>query len=193
MSQSNPHIAQRTRIYRKLHKWISISLLVFFALMSITGLLLGWKKQAVLLPKTQKGISNNSIAWIGVDSLQKIAVSYAQNTLQLDTEIDRIDIRPKKGIAKFVFAKHFTELQLDCTTGKVLSVAVRKSDFIEKLHDGSILDFWVSTDSEAFKLIYTSLVGLGLAGLTLSGFWLWYNPIRMRKRKRKTRSNSLHQ
>ncbi len=188
MSQSNPHIAKRTRIYRKLHKWISIPLLVFFALISITGLLLGWKKQAALLPKTQKGISANSAAWIGVDSLQKIAVSYTENTLRLDTEIDRIDIRPQKGIAKFVFAQHFTELQLDCTTGKVLSVAVRNSDLIEKIHDGSVLDLWINPDSETFKLIYTSLVGLGLAGLTLSGFWLWYNPIRMRKKKHSTKA-----
>lgn len=183
MSQSSPHIAQRTRLYRKLHKWISIPLLVFFALMSFTGLLLGWKKQAVLLPKTQKGTSANSEVWIGIDSLQKIAVSYTKNVLKLDTEIDRIDIRPQKGIAKFVFAQHFTELQLDCTNGEVLSVAVRNSDWIEKLHDGSILDFWINPNSQMFKLIYTSLTGLGLAGLTLSGFWLWYNPIRMRRKK----------
>jgi hypothetical protein len=184
MTQANAQIAKRTRLYRKIHKWISIPLLIFFFLIGFTGLLLGWKKQVALLPKTQKGVSTESKHWLTVDSLQKIAITYAENTLQKNAEINRIDIRPKKGIAKFVFVKHYTELQLDCKTGKILSVSTRNSDFIEQLHDGSILDSIIPTGGDAFKLIYTSLLSMGLIGLSLSGFWLWYNPIRIRKQKR---------
>lgn len=181
---SNSKIAKRTRLYRKIHLWIAIPLLLFFFIMGFTGLLLGWKKQAQLLPKTQKGTNIQPENWLSVDSLQKIAKHYTHDSLQKDTNIDRIDIRPQKGIAKFVFQKHYTELQLDCSTGAILSVNTRNSDFIEQLHDGSILDEILPTGTDGFKLLYTSLLALGLIGLSTSGFWLWYNPIRIRKKKR---------
>ncbi len=151
-------------------------------LIGATGLLLGWKKQVGLLPKTAKGTTENSVRWISLDSLQRVAAHYARQH-QLSTEIDRIDIRPQKGIAKIVFARHFTELQLDCTTAEILSVSTRRSDFIEKIHDGSILDYWIGADGEHVKLTYTTAASLGLLLLSFSGFWLWYNPIRLRRQK----------
>jgi hypothetical protein len=183
MTKKSTQVAQTTRLYRKIHKWIALPLLLFFLLIGITGLLLGWKKQLALLPKTAIGTDKNSKAWISIDSLQKIAVHYAKHTLHTDTNIDRIDIRPSKGIAKIVFAQHFTELQIDCATGKILAVNIRKSDFIEKLHDGSILDYWWQTKHDETKLFYTTLLSWGLILLSLSGFFLWYNPIRIRKLK----------
>jgi hypothetical protein len=117
--------------------------------------------------------------------LVSVAKAYSRDSLKKENEIDRIDIRPQKGIAKIVFANHFTELQLDCKTAEVLSVSTRKSDFIEKIHDGSIVDFFVKTSSDQFKLFYTTAAALSLILLSFSGFWLWYNPIRIKKRKSK--------
>jgi hypothetical protein len=96
-------------------------------------------------------------------------------------EVDRIDIRKDKGIVKFNYLNHFSEIQLDGATGKVLSVNHRRSDFIEKIHDGSIIDFYLKTTDGQIKLFYTSLMGLGLIVFTITGFWLWYGPKRMRK------------
>jgi uncharacterized iron-regulated membrane protein len=183
MTKPSTQIAQTTRVYRKIHKWVALPLLVFLGLVGITGLLLGWKKQLMLLPATAKGTSLVSKQWISIDSLQNIAVRYAQHTLHIDTNIDRIDIRPQKGIAKIVFSQHFTELQIDCATGKVLATNTRKSDFIEKLHDGSILDYWLQTRHDEAKLFYTTAIAWGLILLSVSGFFLWYNPIRIRKLK----------
>jgi hypothetical protein len=157
--------------------------LVMFVI-GTTGLLLGWKKQTALLPKTQKGATENSAEWIKIDSLVAVAKAYSKNTLKKAQEIDRIDIRPQKGIAKIVFAHHFTELQLDCKTAEILSVSTRKSDFIEKIHDGSIVDYFVKTSGDQFKLFYTTATSLSLILLSFSGFWLWYNPIRIKKWKR---------
>lgn len=148
----------------------------------MTGLLLGWKKQTGLLPPTKKGELASSAQWISLDSIQTIAQQYAQ-TKGESPEIDRIDVRPQKGVAKIVFVTHFTELQIDCTNGKIVSEARRNSDIIEKIHDGSILDFLVKTENDPIKLVYTSLLGIGLILLTVTGFFLWYNPIRMRKSK----------
>ncbi|MFN8343801.1 MAG: PepSY domain-containing protein [Spirosomataceae bacterium] len=169
-------------MYRKLHKWVAVPLFLFFLLIGITGLLLGWKKQTGLLPPTKKGELAPTTQWISLDSIQNIAQRYAIAKGELP-EIDRIDIRPQKGVAKIVFVTHFTELQIDCTNGKIVSEARRNSDIIEKIHDGSIIDFWVKTDNDPIKLVYTSLLGIGLILLTVTGFFLWYNPIRMRKAK----------
>lgn len=183
MAKHVSSISSSTRLYRKLHKWIAIPLFVFMMIIGITGLLLGWKKQINLLPKTEKGESTQSAKWIKIDSIRTIAKNYAVNTLKADDEIDRINIRPQKGVAKIVFVSHFSELQIDCNTGKIMSVNTRKSDFIEKIHDGSIIDFLIKTPNDSFKLGYTTLLALGLILLSFSGFWLWYNPIRIRKQK----------
>jgi len=180
------NLASTTRTYRKLHKWIAIPLLVFFLTIGITGLLLGWKKQTGLLPSTKKGRTTTSAHWISIDSIQTIAKQYAQSHSE-SSDIDRIDVRPQKGVAKIVFVTHFTELQIDRTTGKIVSESTRTSDIIEKIHDGSMLDFWVKTDNDPIKLVYTSLLGIGLILLTISGFFLWYNPIKIRKAKSESR------
>jgi hypothetical protein len=183
MISENKRLSSSTRFYRKIHRWVAVPLMLFMLLMGITGLLLGWKKQTNLLPKTEKGQSNQSGQWISVDSLVQIAKNHATTVLKTSDEIDRIDIRPQKGIAKIVFTTHFTELQIDCQTGKILAVNTRKSDIIEKIHDGSLLDFWFNTTNDFIKLGYTTMLSLGLILLSISGFWLWYNPIRIRKNK----------
>lgn len=180
---TSQQIAQSTRLYRKLHTWVAVPLFVFMFLIGATGLLLGWKKQVNLLPRTAKGTSENTGQWVSLDSIQRVARQYAAQH-QLADEIDRIDVRPAKGVAKIVFARHFTELQIDCATGEILSVNTRSSDFIEKIHDGSILDYWIGADGEHVKLTYTTAASLGLLLLSFSGFWLWYNPIRIRRQKR---------
>lgn len=182
MKPKSSNIAAGTRFYRKLHKWVAIPLLLFFLLTGVTGLLLGWKKQTGLLPPTKKGELAPTAQWISLDSIQNIAQHYAK-TKGESPEIDRIDIRPQKGVAKIVFVNHFTELQIDCTNGEIVSESRRNSDIIEKIHDGSIIDFLVKTENDPIKLVYTSLLGIGLILLTISGFFLWYNPIKMRRSK----------
>jgi len=76
---------------------------------------------------------------------------------------------------------------LDGSTGRLLSIEKRRSDFIENLHDGSILDKLLGTGGDQVKVSYTVSMGLSLLLLILSGLWLWYGPKRLRKsRKQKT-------
>jgi uncharacterized iron-regulated membrane protein len=179
-------IAKKTRWYRKLHRQIASLLFAFFLLISITGLLLAWKKNTggYLLATTYEGTSPVLSNWLPLDSLQKIAVAalHAQVSPELSSAIDRIDIRPDKGMAKIVFRDHYWALQLDGATGKVLHLERRRADFIEHLHDGSLLDR--ITGSKSLKLIYSSVMALGLLLLTITGFWLWYNPRRIKKGRR---------
>ena len=147
--------------------------------------MLGWKKQVKLLPETQKGISTAAREWLSLMEIQDIASQYSMDSLQLSPTIERIDIRPQKGVAKIVFEDHFTELQIDCKTGKILSVGVKTSDIIEKIHDGSIIDYYTRINQDPFKLIYTTLASTGLILLSVSGFWMWYNPKRIKKYKQR--------
>jgi hypothetical protein len=100
---------------------------------------------------------------------------------ELSLDLDRIDIRKDKGMVKFVFTEHFWEIQLDGATGTLLQIERRRSDFIENIHDGSILDFYFGTTGGQIKLVYTSTMGLALLIFTVTGFWLWYGPKRIRK------------
>ena len=182
--------ARLIRAFRYLHRKIAIFLFVFFFIISVTGLLLGWKKKAGLLAPTQGGISAKPADWLSIDSLHKLAVKYLHDSVSTDlsVELDRIDIRPAKGIVKFVFADHYMGLQIDCTNGKLLLIEKRSSDFIEDIHDGTILDKLFGT-GEKSMLGYTTIMGVSLFMLTATGFWLWYGPKRLRKSK-KTKANS---
>jgi hypothetical protein len=83
-------------------------------------------------------------------------------------------------MVKFVFIDGFWGIQLDGATGKLLHIETRRSDFIEKVHDGSILDLYFETSNGQIKVIYTSIMGIALLIFTITGFWLWYGPKRMR-------------
>ncbi len=159
---------------------MGIPLILFFLIIGVTSILLAWKKKVELLPPTLETKVENG-TWLQPSELVAIG---EQEMIKLgeDSEVDRIDIRPDKGTAKVTFKKHFTEVQVDGYSGEVLSIATRHSDWIEKVHDGSIVDFYTTGD-EGAKLTYSTLVSIGLILLACSGFYLWYYPKLLRKMK----------
>lgn len=159
---------------------MGIPLILFFLVIGVTSILLAWKKKLELLPPTLESKVGDGI-WLRTSELVAIG---EQEMIKMgeDSEVDRIDIRPDKGTAKLTFKKHFTEVQLDGYSGEVLSIAMRHSDWIEKVHDGSIVDFYTTGD-EGAKLTYSTLVSIGLILLAFSGFFLWYYPKLIRKLK----------
>lgn len=168
MKNTQP-LVKLLRKFRSIHKYIGVALALFFLVIATTGILLGWKKNVeTLQPKTYSGISQDFSAWKSFKELGDVAI-LAMDTAVENPTIDRMDVRFDKGIAKVLFAEGYWEVQVDCTTGKVFSVAQRHSDWIEHLHDGSII-------SEGFKLVYTNILAIGLFTLALSGLWLWYGP-----------------
>lgn len=178
-------IANQTRIHRRIHKWISIPFVLFLIIIGITAILLAWKKETGLIPRTQSTRVENPGEWISVEKIMHIGQNYMRDSLQRDSEIDRLDIRPEKGIIKIIYKFNFTEVQVDGYSGEILSVKERNSDLIEKIHDGSILDFIMESDSENSKLIYSTLTSLALIILGLSGFYLWYNPKKIKTIKKR--------
>jgi len=181
--------ANTLRIFRKIHRYTGACLFAVFFFIAVSGLLLGWKKHSgdAILAKTRTGSTTDLARWKSLSELRDNAVAYYRDSLQTQGafEVDRMDVRPDKGVVKFTFTPGFRGLQLDGATGEVLYVETRRSDFIEKLHDGSLVDLWLGLDNGAFKLFYTSLAGMALLVFTITGFWLWYGPKRMRRAARK--------
>ncbi len=179
MLRSMEKIVKRLRQFRWLHKVVGVGLAFFVLVTSVTGILLGWKKDvAVLQPITQVGKSKNMEEWISLDAIARAAVIATDSATGTTNAIDRMDVRPDKGIVKVLFTEGYWEAQVDGKTGIVFSVARRHADWIEHVHDGSILNDFV-------KLIYTNILGIGLMVLAVSGLWLWFGPKIIRKMKNK--------
>jgi hypothetical protein len=174
-------LAKQTRWYRKLHRFIAIPLVVLMFLSGVTGLLLTWKDELQFKPISQESIANNR-SLISLDVIKTNAVNHIKS-LNLSPEINRIDYRPNKGIAKVRFENHFTELQVDCYSGDIVSERQRTADLIEMIHDGSILDYLFKNQSSPFKLFYSTITSLGLILLSISGFMLWLKPKQIKKYK----------
>jgi hypothetical protein len=177
--------AKLLRTFRKVHRTTGALLFVFFFFVSITGLLLGWKKNSygLILAKSYTGTSTDLKDWLPIDSLHKNACRILKDSVSanLSQKVDRIDIRKDKGMVKFIFSDHYWGIQLDGATGQLLHIEKRNADMIENIHDGSILDNYFNTSNGQIKLVYTTVMGLALLIFTITGFWLWYGPKRMRK------------
>ncbi len=172
---------RRLRAYRVYHRLLGVSLSVILLISAVTGVALALKKNIdVLQPPTQKGSSKDLADWLPVEQLALIATQAFQQQFpdKLENEIDRMDIRPSKGIVKVLLKKGWWEVQVDGTSGEVLSIARRHSDWIEALHDGSIVSDW-------FKLGIMNILGIGLIAMIISGLWLWYGPKKIRRMKRR--------
>lgn len=180
-----PHTKQKVnklsgtlREYRVYHRYVGLVIGIFVLVSSITGILLGWKKDVDLLqPPLIEGQTPDLSQWVSMADLATAAYAGLDSAQSIkNNPIDRIEARPDKGMVKVLFSEGYWEVQLDGSTGKVLSVAQRHSDWIEKIHDGSII-------SDLFKLVSMNLLGLGLLILAITGFTLWFYPKRIRKLK----------
>ncbi len=170
-------------------------LFAMFVVVSLTGLLLGWKKHTggFILPESHRGTSTNPDDWLPIAELCDHAAIIARTQISpdLSLELERIDIRPDKGMVKFVFVEGYWGVQLDCTTGDLLHIERRRSDFIENIHDGSILDYLLKTTDEQVKLVYTTIGGVSLFLFSVTGFWTWFGPKRLRAIRRRWAAQEL--
>jgi uncharacterized iron-regulated membrane protein len=134
------NLVNRLRQFRSIHKWIGISVFLFMIITASTGVLLGWKKNVNLLqPPTLKGSTVEMDEWVSFGKVAQAAMRGIDSVTSKKIEIDRMDVRPDKGIIKVTFTEDYWEAQIDGGTGKVLSVAQRHADWIEHLMMGRSL------------------------------------------------------
>ena len=148
----------------------------------ITGILLQLKKQLPFVqPVERAGVTHEPVA-TPAQYLEAI------NRGKLDgdvtwKDIQRVDIRPSKGIAK-VILKSDVEYQVDLGTGNVLQRELRMSDFIESLHDGSFFAGDIS------KLGVFLPAAIGLLVLWVSGIYMFWLPLVVKLRKSRAAKKS---
>ena len=159
---------------RKLHRWGAVLLALPLIVIVITGILLQFKKQSDWVqPATQKGSSQELT--IGFDRILDIARAVPEAEVETWDDIDRLDVRPAKGMVK-VRCKNRQEIQIDTKTGEVLQVNVRRSDLIESIHDGTF--FYAGA-----KLWIFLPAALILTGLWGTGLYLFIRPYIARRRR----------
>ena len=161
---------------RRLHRWSGVLVALPLLLVIVTGLMLQLKKEINWIqPDSKRGSKPQlSLNW---NKILDTAKSIPQANVESWDDIDRLDVRPGKGLVKVRCRNHW-EVQLDSSNGEVLSTAYRRSDIIESLHDGSFF-------SDFVKLYVFSANGVLLLGLWLTGAWLWYLPIKAKRKKKK--------
>ena len=164
---------------RRLHRWGAAAAALPFVIIICTGLLLQLKKQIpwVQPAETRGGAGAPTLS---LPMILELAATVPHAGIQTWDDIDRIDVRPSKGMLKVV-AKSRWELQLDISTGAVLQTAYRRSDFIESLHDGSFFHPQV-------KLFVFLPVGVVVLGLWITGVYMWLLPYWARKQNANRRA-----
>ena len=160
---------------RVFHRWASVLIALPLLVVIGTGLLLMLKKEvAWIQPPTQQGSTKE--LGITFDQILAVARSVPEAEIEGWEDIDRLDVRPSKGMLK-VRARNRWEIQIDGVTGEVLQVAFRRSDLIESLHDGSFFH-------DKVKLLIFLPSALILLLVWVTGIYLFILPYLVRRNRR---------
>jgi uncharacterized iron-regulated membrane protein len=160
---------------RRTHAWISMCFAVPLVVVIITGILLQLKKQLPFVqPIERAGVTHEPVA-TPAQYLEAIKWGKLDGAVTWK-DVQRVDIRPSKGIAK-VILKSDVEYQIDLGSGHILQREIRRSDFIESLHDGSFFAGDIS------KLGVFLPAAIGLLVLWVSGIYMFWLPIIVKQRK----------
>ncbi len=153
--------------FRRLHRWATPFIAVTFLIVLTTGILLQLKKN---LPWVQPPTAEASGTIPGVTFAELLATVRAEPRMQVESwaDVNRVDFRPKDGVVK-IDALSRWEMQIDVTNGRVLSVAYRRSDLIESIHDGS----WFHSSAKLWIFLPSAVI---LLLLWVTGIVLFIQP-----------------
>ena len=160
---------------RKVHYWTSIALAVPILIVIVSGILLQTKKQFEWIqPVEQRGASKTPT--ISLPEVLEISKTVAEAEIKSWDDINRLDVRPSRGMLKVRAANNW-EIQIDTQTGAILQSAYRRSDIIESIHDGSFFH-------DAVKMWIFLPAGIVLLLLWLTGIYLFALPLWVKRRRR---------
>lgn len=169
---SNPRV-----VNRRLHRWGAVAVALPFLLVLVTGLLLQVKKQVPWVQPPERR-SEALAPVVGWDRILEVARSVPEAGVEGWQDIDRVDMRPGKGMAK-VLSNSRWELQLDIRTGDILQSSYRRTDVIEDLHTGA----WFSEGTKLWIFLPAALVVTGLWGTGMYLALVHYRATRRRGRE----------
>ncbi len=169
-------------LLRKIHHWGSIIIAIPLIVMIGAGILLSLKKEIDWIqPPIQQGAVIDVPAVTLVEMFEA-AKSVPEAGISSWADLERVDIKPDKGVVKFISYSRW-EVQIDTSTAEILQVAYRRSDLIESIHDGSFFaDNWT-------KLGLFLPAGIMLFILWMTGIYMFFLPIV--KRSQRARKKAL--
>jgi uncharacterized iron-regulated membrane protein len=167
---------------RNLHRWIALGVALPFLVVITTGILLQLKKQLGWVQPPEQSTAARTPT-VSFDQLLAAARGVPAAGVADWGDVDRIDVRPAKGVVKLTSMSRW-ELQIDIATGEVLQSAYRRSDLIESLHDGS----WFHSK---VKLWIFLPAAFGVLALWITGIYLFVLPFVARRRRREGRGPAL--
>ncbi len=168
------------RTLRLVHYWLTAFTLVTVAVVAITGVLLSLKKDFDVL---QAPTAEASAPGLPATSINRLVAAVASEPGRSGLgwrDVDRIDVRPGDGLAKVILNDR-TEYQVDLHTLQVLQTGYRTSDFIETLHDFSVLGDWG-------KYLLSLPTGIALLVLWGTGAYMFIKPMLVKRRKRRAKA-----
>lgn len=162
---------------RQIHKWGSIIIALPLLVVCITGILLLLKKQLSFVqpPTAKSATAEPSLAF---EQILSVAKSVESAQIKTWKDIDRLDVRPNKGIIK-IRSENDVEIQIDSGTGEILHVAVRRSDFIESIHDGTFFE----KNANLWLVLPVTLIFIFIL---ITGVILFINPFLNKNKRRST-------
>ncbi len=150
------------------HLWVGVLATALVIVVSITGILLNHKNRLGLMPDPPDAEQAGLEGALPLSDLVGFAETAAGAQVAA-AGVDRMDVRPDKGLMKVRFADRVvTEVTVAIHTGEVLSVGERNDVFFEKLHSGEIFgDNWI---------LLSDALAIGLLLLLVTGTWMWLYP-----------------
>lgn len=163
-------------VNRRVHYWATAFLALPVLVVIGSGVLLQLKKQwRWVQPEEKRGTGTSPE--VSLDTILR-SVQMERPAITGWDDVNRIDLRPAKGVAK-VWLRDGWEVQVDLGTGRVLQSAYRRSDVIEAIHDGSFF----GGDWTKLGLFFPA--GLVLFVMWLSGIWMFLVPLIAKRRRRR--------
>ncbi|MBL8753457.1 MAG: PepSY domain-containing protein [Planctomycetes bacterium] len=165
------------RLLWLLHRWLGITFGVVLLLSAVTGFLLLRKKHHDWLQPPMMTAAAGT-----PDTYQPLAKVYAAvfalglPEFRDEGDIARIDFRPAQRVHKVTSRHGDVEVQVCAVTLRTQGPAVRRSDWLERLHDGSA--FGDLAHGWLFPAVAVVLLFLALSGYVM---WGWPKLLRWRR------------
>lgn len=162
-----------------LHRWLGAAVGLVLLLTATTGLLLLVKKDYDWIqPPSMQCAEGPAQELRPLHEVFEAVFALGLPQFRTEADIDRIDFRPGKRLHKVTSKYDDLEVQVCAITLRTSAPRERRSDWLERLHDGSAF-------GEFAHGRVMPVVALILSFLALSGYvmWLWPKWKRWRKRR----------
>ena len=140
------------------HYWLGWIVIIPWAFVISSGLLLQVRYEVPwVMPVLQQG--QGTVPTLEFDRVLETARQYPEYGVEDWKDVWRVYVYPNEGVTT-IRAKNKQEFQIDSSTGEVLQVAVRRTDWLEDVHEGK----WMGLNLWLFLPVHILSLVLWLTG-----------------------------